>query len=84
MPKFQVSSVDRSRPLESSIYLFLFFFFLCNAALLLFSLLMIGILLLRPYESIETPDSYSNRDDSIKLQTKSKNSLSKNRWIITY
>ena len=86
MPKFQVSSVGRSRPLESSIYLFLWFvfFFLCNAALLFVSLFMIGILLLRPYESMETPDSYSNQDDSIKIQTKSKDSLSKNHWIITY
>ena len=38
-------------------YLFIFFF-VGNAALLLFSLLLIGIFLLRPYESIETSDSY--------------------------
>ena len=36
----------------------LLFFFVGNAALLLFSLLLIGIFLLRPYESIETSDSY--------------------------
>lgn len=56
--------VDRYRPLESSIYLF--FLFVCNEALLLFSLLLIGIFLLRPYESIKTSDSYYNHDDSIK------------------
>lgn len=51
-------------------YLFLFlcfdFLFVWNVALFLFSLFLIGILLLRPYESIETSDSYQNRDDSIK------------------
>jgi len=46
--------------------LFLLFLFVCNAGLLLFSLLLIGILLLRPYESIKTSDSYYNHDDSRK------------------
>lgn len=50
--------IDRYRPLESSIYLFSLLLFMCNAALLLFSLLLIGILLLRPYELIKTSDSY--------------------------
>lgn len=36
----------------------LLFLFVCNVAFLLFSLLLIGIFLLRPYESIETSDSY--------------------------
>lgn len=53
--------VDRYRPLECSLSLFillLFFLFVCNADLLLFYLLLIGIILLRPYESIETSDSH--------------------------
>lgn len=64
MPKNQVGSfvyilyIDRYRPLESSIYLFYLLLFMCSAALLLFSLLLIGILLLRPYELIKTSDSY--------------------------
>ena len=33
-------------------------FFVCNATLLSFSLLLIGIFLLRSYKSIETADSY--------------------------
>lgn len=55
MPKNQVGSfvyilyIDRYRPLESSIYLFYLLLFMCSAALLLFSLLLIGIILLRPY-----------------------------------
>ena len=55
--------VDDYRPLESSIYLLslLFcYYFLCviRLTLLLFSFLLIGILLLRPRESIKTSDSY--------------------------
>ena len=48
------------------ILFYLLFLFVCNAVLLLFSLLLIGILLLRPYESIKTSDSYYNHDDSRK------------------
>ena len=48
------------------IFFYLLFLFVCNAVLLLFSLLLIGILLLRPYESIKTSDSYYNHDDSRK------------------
>ena len=47
-------------------FIVLLFFFVCNETLLLFSLLLIGILLLRPYESIKTSDSYYNHDDSRK------------------
>lgn len=72
MPKSQVGSLvfylDPYRPLEYSIIYFIFFFFficVCNAILLLSSLLLlIGIFLLRPYESIQkTSDSYQNHDD---------------------
>lgn len=72
MPKSQVSSlvfisIFTYRPLEYSIIYFNFIF-VCNVILLLFSLLLlIGILLLRPYESIKkTSDSYHNHDDSKK------------------
>ena len=62
MPKSQVGSFISMliRPLESSISLFYLFIylFMCNETLLVFSLLLIGILLLRPYESIKTSDSY--------------------------
>lgn len=56
-------SGDDYRPLEFSIYLFiffivLFFLFVWNATFLRVSLLLIGILLLRPDESIKTSDSY--------------------------
>lgn len=52
--------LDPYGPLESSLpyfFLFLLFVFVYNVYYL-FSLLLIGILLLRPYESIKTPDSY--------------------------
>ena len=52
--------LDPYGPLESSLpyfFLFLLFVFVCNVYYL-FSLLLIGILLLRPDESIKTPDSY--------------------------
>jgi len=39
---------------------------------------------LRPYESIETSDSYYNHDDLIQPKTKLKGSMSKNHLIITY
>lgn len=65
MPKYQVGSFFYMviRPLESSILPILFFsllLFLCNDTLRLFSLLLIGILLLnvKAYESIKTSDSY--------------------------
>ncbi len=66
MPKNQVGSLVFMlivTGLLNLLFTYFFFFdllflFVCNAVLLLFSLLLIGILLLRPYESIETSDSY--------------------------
>ena len=60
--------VDCYKPLESSIYHFfyLLFLFVYDVVFPLFSLLLIKILLLRPYESIKTSDSYYNQDDSRK------------------
>lgn len=40
--------------------------------------------MLRPYESIETSDSYYNHDDLIQPKTKLKGSMSKNLLMITY
>ena len=72
MPKNQVGAfvfmliVTGLLNLLFTYFIFCFdFLFVWNAALFLFSLFLIGILLLRPYESIETSDSYQNRDDSI-------------------
>jgi len=66
MPKNQVGSLVFMLivpGLLNLLFTYFFFFhllflFVCNAALLLFSLLLIGIFLLRLYESIETSDSY--------------------------
>ena len=66
MPKNQVGSLVFMlivTGLLNLLFTYFFFFdllflFVWNAVLLLFSLLLIGILLLRPYESIETSDSY--------------------------
>lgn len=92
MPKSQVGSLvfililtGLLNILFTSFFL-LFIFFLYNVTLLLSSLLLvlIRILLLRPYEQLnKTSDSYQNHDDS-KKPLMSKNSLSKNCWIITY
>ena len=64
MPKYQVGSVvfiliftGLLNPLFSYFVFFDLFVFVRNVALLLFSLLLIGIFLLRPYESIKTSDS---------------------------
>lgn len=47
------------RPPESSFSLFFLYFFVYNVAFICcFLYLLIGILLLRPYESIKTSDSY--------------------------
>jgi len=70
MPKYQVGSFVFMLIVTGLLNLlfayFDFLLFVCNTALLLFSLLLIGILLLRPYELIKTSDSYYNHDDSIK------------------
>ena len=66
MPKYQVGSFIFMLIVTGLLnYLFpyfvffdLLFVFVCNASFVFFSLLLIGILLLRPYESIETSDSY--------------------------
>lgn len=51
--------LDSYRPPESSFSLFFSLLFCIKCSFyLLFSLLLIGILLLRPYESIKTSDSY--------------------------
>lgn len=93
MPKSQVGSLvfililtGLLNILFTSFFLLFLFFFFYNVTLLLSSLLLvlIRILLLRPYEQLnKTSDSYQNHDDS-KKPLMSKNSLSKNCWIITY
>ena len=55
-----------------TLFFYLLFLFVYNVVLPLFSLLLIKILFLRPYESIKTSYLYYNHDD---LQTKSKNFL---------
>ena len=49
-----------------SFFFNLLFLFVYNVVLLLFSVLLIKILLLRPNESIKTSYSYYNHDDSRK------------------
>ena len=49
-----------------TVFFYLLFLFVYNVVLPLFSLLLIKIPLLRPYESIKTSDSYYNQDDSRK------------------
>lgn len=60
MPKYQVGSVVFILILTGLLNpLFSYFLlFVHNTVLLFFYLLLIGILLLRPYESIKTSDSY--------------------------
>lgn len=56
MPTYQVGSfIYMLRPLESSIisYFYFFDFFVCNETLGRFSLLLIGILLLRPMNELQ-------------------------------
>ena len=63
MPKYQLGSIvfimiltGLLNPLFSYFFFFDLGLFVCNVAFI--SLLLIGILLLRPYESIKTSDSY--------------------------
>ncbi len=66
MPKSQVGSLvfslDPYRPLEYSIIYFIFFiFYLCMECYftVVFLFLLIGIFLLRPYESIQKPQIHT-------------------------
>lgn len=94
MPKYQVSSfvfmlVDSYRPLESSLSLFLFiwfyYFYLCLIRIFFFFYFFIDRNSLVETLWIDwNPRFILDHDDWIKPQAKLKDSLSKNRLIITY